>query len=44
MVMTDVTGKVVFETPLSNKNEIDLSHTAKGMYILKFYNRDTLLT
>lgn len=43
MVMTDVAGKVLLETSLSTKNEIDISSTAKGMYVLKFYNQGSLV-
>lgn len=39
LVITDLTGKVVSETQLKTTNEINVSNTANGIYILKFYSK-----
>ncbi len=37
----DLSGKVIHETQLESTNEINVSNTASGIYILKFYNKNT---
>lgn len=41
VVLTDITGKIISESNLVNTNEINLSNTAKGIYVLKFYSKNT---
>lgn len=43
VILADITGKVIIETNLSITNEINVSNTAKGIYILKFYDKNEVI-
>lgn len=43
LAITDLTGKIISETNLSNSNEINVSNIAKGIYFLRFYNKEAIL-
>lgn len=40
LVITDIAGKIISETTLVNTNEINVSNSAKGVYVLKFYSKN----
>ena len=42
-MITDITGKFIFENALSNNNEVNVSAYSKGIYVLKFYNKNAIV-
>lgn len=43
VVIADITGKQISEISLSNTNELNVSNMAQGIYILKFFNKNTIV-
>jgi hypothetical protein len=43
VVITDITGKIIFENSLMNSNEVNVSAYSKGIYVLKFYNKNAIV-
>jgi len=41
VLITDITGKVIIEKTLFYNNEINVSTVTNGIYILKFYNKNS---